>query len=235
MGLAGLALAAFLNFPQPAFAYQVTAGRLSLYSDRAFDADKARGVLMDAQARLASSPLDDAQAYSVFIANGDGLRRVVFTVGGGAAGINYYPLTANVFLRRADVAGDRLYGQSGRPAAPPRTLAYYIAHEVAHTLTAKRLGPGRLWNWGLPQWVREGYADYVGLGGRVDIADLHRRYLVGDPELDFTRSHTYSRFRMLTAYLLQRRGWTVDQLLATRLTEAEALAMMDADLGRRRS
>jgi hypothetical protein len=227
-----LALAAcyvvLLNVPAILFPHHVREGRLTLYSDQPFEAARGRALLRNVAARLATSPLDDGKPHSVAIANTEWRRRLMFNRQGGASGVNYYPVTAVVFLRHADVATDRQFGASGRPAAPPRTLTYYMAHEITHSLTAEHLGPGQLWNQRLPQWVREGYADYVGMGGKVDIAELHRRQKAGEPELSFARSHTYAEFRLLAAYMLERRGWTVEQLLASKLTAAQAQALMES-------
>ena len=150
----------------------------------------------------------------------------------GAAGVNYYPLSNDVFLRRSDIDRDQLFGHSGRPAPPPRTLAYYGAHEITHSLTAERLGAGKLWNHALPQWVREGYADYVGLAGKVDVDALYRRYRAGDPELDWKKSGSYARFRLLVAYMLERERWSVDRLLGGGLSQTRAEAIMNAGMAR---
>jgi hypothetical protein len=185
-------------------------------------------VLRDVAARLATSPLDHGRSHAVAIANTEWRRRLVFAGQGGAAGVNRYPVTPVVYLRHSDVERGVVYGASGKPAKPPRTLAYYMAHEITHSLTAEHLGWERLWNRRLPQWVREGYADYVGVGGKVEMADLYRREKAGDPDLSFARSHTYAQFRLLVAYMLERKGFTVEQLLAARLTVNEVQAMMDA-------
>jgi hypothetical protein len=47
-----------------------------------------------------------------------------------------------------------------------RTLTYYIAHELAHTMVARRIG--RRSYHALAPWQQEGYADYVGKGGAFD-------------------------------------------------------------------
>lgn len=234
VGLVALAVSywALLNLPGVLFRHHVTEGRLTLYSDRPIDQADARAVLRDVAARLASSPIDDRRPHAVAIANSEWRRRLVFSVQGGAAGVNYYPLTGVVYLRHADIAHDRLFGSSGRPAAPPRTLAYYMAHEIAHSLTAEHLGWRRLWNRSLPQWVREGYADDVGLGGKVDIDDLYRRWRAGDPELSFARSHTYAEFRLPVAVFLQRQGWSVERLLNTTMTTRQAQGAMQASLAK---
>jgi hypothetical protein len=192
-----------------------------------------RRVLADVDARLATSPLDDAHPHAIFIANAPWREALFFNVARGAAGVNYYPLSNDVFLRHADVGRGVLFGRSGKPAPPPRTLAYYGAHEITHSLTAERIGPGRLWNRALPQWVREGYADYVGLGGKIDVDGLYRRYRAGDPELDWRRSGAYARFRLLVAYMLERRHWSVDRLLGSPPSQGDAEAIMNAGMDRR--
>ena len=45
------------------------------------------------------------------------------------------------------------------------------------------------------------------------------------------RYGSYPRYRLLVTFFLEKQGWSVDQLLKTRLTEDEADAMMRADEG----
>ena len=224
--------AGILAHPELSFEFHVSLGRLSLYSDRPFNPERGRAVLADVERRLRASPLDDHAVHGIFVTNSGWRRGLAFFAAPGAAGVNYYPLTSNVFIRRADVDRDRVIGGSGREAPAPRTLAYYSAHEIAHSLTSERLGPWRLWNQSLSQWVREGYADYVGLGVSGEVGDLFERYRRGDPALDFKKSGQYARFRLLAAYYLERRLWSVDRLLNTRLTEEEAEQEMVHDLSR---
>jgi hypothetical protein len=87
-----------------------------------------------------------------------------------------------------------------------------------------------LWNFAMPQWIREGYADYVGLGGDVDVAALYLRYRAGDPAMDYNRSGQYTRFRLLVAYLIQREHWTVDRLLTSNLSQDDAEKRLNADM-----
>ena len=229
LGAAACLYALIQAFPAPLFPHHVALGRLSLYADRRFDPAAGRAVLADIQQRLDSSPLADHGRHTIFVTNSN-WRRKLFFGRSGATGLSRYPLTRNVFIRRADIGRGVVFNAANVPAVPPRTLAYYAAHEIAHSFTAQRLGPARLWNRRLPQWVREGYADYVGMGAKVDLDDLYRRYRAGDPDLDFVKSHTYARFRLLTAYMLQRRHWSEDALLASELSQADAEAMMNADM-----
>jgi hypothetical protein len=223
-----------LAYPEPLFAYHAECGRLAIYSDRPFDVAKAQDILTEVDRRVARSPLDTHQVHRIFVANANWRQRLFMNIAYGAGGVNFYPLTRNVFLRNSDIGKNELMRPNGTPAEKPRTFTYYAAHEIGHSLTGERLGMTHLWNWGAPGWVREGYADYVGLGGHgaVDVAAYYRRYRGGDPHFQ-PKSGFYDRYRMLTAYFLDRKGWSVDHLLTSRMTLEQAQAAMDADMAKR--
>jgi hypothetical protein len=217
--LLGASAAAVLAFPQPLFAYHAERGALQLWSDRPFDAAKADDMLADTEWRIARSPLAlGAGPHRVFIANAEWRRRLVFLWNYGAAGVNYYPLR-NVFIRHSDVDGDRVFGNAG-PVPPPRTLAYFAAHEVGHSLIGERIG--FLANHRLPRWIREGLADYIGFGAAVDIDALTRALIADEVQMNPQLTGLYARYRLLVAYFLEREGWSVDRLLASNLPQEEA-------------
>jgi hypothetical protein len=220
-----------LVFPDCFFSYYTARGRLSLYSDAPFDAAKAQGILATIDARLAHSPIDDqTRPDRIFVANADWRQRLFMNLTYGAGGVNFYPITRNVFLRNSDIDADSLYGQTGKPAEKPRTFTYFAAHEIGHTLTGERLGIFHLWNWRLPAWIREGAADYIGLAGDVDVGRLYTRYRARDPFFDPNSGH-YDRYRLLAAYFLKRKHWTMDRLLLSDMPMAEAEREMNADIG----
>jgi hypothetical protein len=43
------------------------------------------------------------------------------------------------------------------------------------------------------------------------------------------RYGSYPRYRLLVTYFMEKKGWSVDHLFETRLTEDEANAVMRAD------
>src|SRR5215475_2460275 len=142
---------AALVHPQPAFAYHVQSGRLSLYSDKPFDVENSKRVLAEVDRRLRLASLDHGNGeHRIFVANSYWHARLVFLWNFGAGGVNYYPLTRNVFIRESDIDNDRVLRTAG-PVPPPRTLAYYGAHEIGHSLIASRIGA--LANWRLPRWI----------------------------------------------------------------------------------
>jgi hypothetical protein len=233
VALCAVAASSVLAYPQPLFPYHVAQGRLQLFSDRSFDAVHGRRVLADVERRIATSPLDGRNGvHRIFVAQTQWRRRLVFLWAYGAGGVNYYPLTRNVFIRQSDIDADRVFRSDGEPVPPPRTLAYYGAHEIGHSLIGERIGAAA--NRQLPKWIREGVADYIGFGGEVDIDALARALLAGEHELDPVRSGFYARYRLLVAWLLEREGWSIDRLLASRMTQADAEARLLRGTGGRR-
>jgi hypothetical protein len=222
------AVVAALVHPQPAFAYHVQSGRLSLFSDKPFDIEKSKRLLADVDRRLRLTSLDHGDGeHRIFVANSPWWARLVFLWNSGAGGVNYYPLTRNVFIRESDIDNNRVLRAAG-PVPPPRTLAYYAAHEIAHSLAGEAVGP--LAYHSLPAWIREGVADYIGLAETVDFEDLIERLRTGDPELDPKRSGLYLRYRLLVAFFLDHEHWSLEQLLASPMPQPEAEARMLAIL-----
>jgi len=228
---ANAALIALIAFPEPLFCCYTERGRLSLYSDEPFNPARAQALLDGIDARLRRSPLDHGEPAAIFISNADWRQRLLMNIAYGAGGVNFYPLTRNVFLRNADIDADTLYGRSGRPTERPRTLSYFAAHEIGHSLTGESLGMWHIWNWRSPVWIREGSADFIGFGGRVGVAELYSRFRAHDPVFNPASGH-YDRYRLLTAYFLLNRHWPMERLLSSNITMPDAEKMMNADLGR---
>src|SRR4029079_2299793 len=97
-------------------------------------------------------------------------------------------------------------------------LDYFIAHEITHTLTAQAVGWVDYYK--LPQWVREGYADYVGKGSAFNYDEAKSAFLADVPEMNWEKSGLYWRFHLLVAYLLDRQHWSVQRLLTEPMEQA---------------
>jgi len=159
-----------------------------------------------------ASPLYSAkESQTVFVCNARWRQLLFFNYKYGVGGVNQYPFTSKVFLRGAVIEENRLIAPSGNQVAGDRTLDYYVAHEITHTLTVQAVGSYRYHK--LPQWVREGYADYVGKGSAFNYEEAHRAFLTNDPKMDWQKSGLYLRFHLMVAYLLDRQHWTVQRLL----------------------
>ena len=211
-----------LSFPQPLFAFSARSGNLTLYSDHPLEPAAAERVLRLAQQKLERSSLyAERPAVTIFICNAPWRQVLFFNRNYGVGGVAPVPLN-NVFLRDADVVNNLLISPAGTPVAPDRPLDYFIAHEVTHVLTGNALG-----TWGfyrLPQWAREGYADYVGKGGSFDYAGAKAAFLADEPKMDYSKSGLYLRFHMLVLCALQHQHWTVEQLLTNAPSQEQAEA-----------
>ena len=78
-----------------------------------------------------------------------------------------------------------------------------------------------------------GFADYVGIENRESFEQL--RDALGDRPVDIpmmVKYGSYPRYRLLVTFFIERKGWSVDQLLQTRLTVEEANQIMRADTQR---
>jgi len=204
--------AAILCLPSPFFSFAVSAHGVTLHSDQPLPDAATRTVLDQVHAKLEHSPLySPGMQCDVFICNARWRERLFFNKDYGVGGVAPYPVTSNVFIREAAVGDNRLIGPHGNPVPGDRTLDYFVAHEITHQLTGRAMGPMAYFR--LPQWVREGYADYVGKGSGYGFEAARQAFLAGAPEMDWHRSGLYSRFHLLVAFLLDRSGWTVDRLL----------------------
>lgn len=210
--VACILLCLLLCYPLPFFHASVSAKNLMLYSDQPFALASGKQVLELAEAKLATSPLySSAQNHLIFICNARWRQRIFFTYVYGVGGVNYYPLTTNIFLRDSIIEENCLISPNGNRVVGDRTLDYFIAHEITHTLTGQAVGP--LAYQYLPQWKREGYADYVGKGASFNYDEAKRAFLANDPKMDWAKSGLYWRFHLLVAHLLDKQHWSVQRLL----------------------
>ncbi len=112
-----------------------------------------------------------------------------------------------------------------------RPLDYFIAHEITHSLTGKAVGPLRYYR--LSEWVREGYADYVGKGDSFKYDAARRAFLANAPEMDRWRSGLYLRYHLLVAYLLDKEHRSLPQVLADGVAQSSVEEGVEQTAARR--
>jgi len=214
--------------PQPLFAWSISSQNLTLYADRPFAPAAGARVLELAQAKLTASPLYAGEHHNVFVCSAPWRRVLLFNHNYKVGGVSYPWLTGNVFLRDAHIEDNRLLDSRGQPVSADRSLDYFIAHEVTHAMTGRVLGA--LDYARLPEWIREGYADYVGKGRAFDYDAAAQLYLDRAPAMDRWRSGLYLRYHLLVAYELDKQHWTVPRLLGSRLEQAAAERAIEATI-----
>lgn len=205
--------ALLLRHPAAFFAYSCDEGDLALYADHSFTAAEARPVLAEVRAKLRTSPwYRVGRRDAVFVCNSPWRRRL-FCIGNyRAGGLNYAPLTTNVFLSGARIGENRLVSPAGLVVRDERTLAYFIAHEVAHSLTCEHLGPWRFFR--LPNWLREGYSDYVGRGSALARPGTGAAFLAEAPEMNTPAIAPYLRYNLLLGFCVEHERRSLDAVFA---------------------
>jgi hypothetical protein len=228
LAFAAISSGALLFWPDPLFAFSFGAGKIILASDRPIPPAGGERVLRDCERLLDRSPLKaQGREYRLYVTNEDWLQRLFFLSAPPAWGLAYgYPFGGNAFVSGANFETGRVV-HWGYEGTPPRTLAALCAHELTHIIMGEHLGLTRLF---VPRWVREGFADYVGIESRQSFEEL--RDALGDGPVDtamIMRYGFYPQYRLLVMYFIEKKGWTVNQLMETRLTTDEAMQIMRAD------
>lgn len=169
-GLAGLilTLAAYgglvtaLAFPDPVFRHARGGGNVTFHATAPLP-DSAERLAQEVTRVIAAAPIGPpGHDVDIWLVE-EGWQVSLFFAGSPRASGLTYPVASmrNVFLRHADLAANRLV-RGGVPVPPPRTLSYYLVHEITHLMVAERVGRMRIVN--MPRWINEGFADYVALG-----------------------------------------------------------------------
>jgi hypothetical protein len=225
VGTVALLFGALLVWPGPLFAYSLGTGKVVVASDRPIPAAGGERFLRDCERLLERSPLKaEAHQYKVYITNEAWRHRLFFIPSPNAWGLAYSLFRGPVFLSRINFETGRVV-HWGYVGTPPRTPAWLCAHELTHVVVLQHVGG--LARFRMPQWVFEGFADYVGIEDQQTFEQL--RDAVGDRPVDIPmmiKYGSYPRYRLLVTYFLEKKGWSVDQLLQTRLTDDEANAIM---------
>jgi hypothetical protein len=222
-----LLFGALIVWPNPLFAFSLGSGKITVFSDRPIPPAGGERLLRDCARLLERSPLKaKSRRYRIYVTNDDWRQRLFFLWDPKPWGLAY-GLGGTAFLSGANFETGRVVHR-GYVGTPPRTLAWLCAHEITHLMTYEHLGLERF---RLPQWAFEGLADYVGIENRESFEDL--REALGDRTVDIpmmVQYGSYPRYRLLVTFFLERKGWSVDQLLHTRLTAEEANELMRADV-----
>ncbi len=149
---------------------------------------------------LATSPLNEPGMRRTIVLTDGGWRWRVMAPGYWGTVAIRRPFSSLLIFNRSDVVADRVINSA-------RTLSGTIAHESVHLLTARRFGELRLVR--MPQWKREGYADYVAQEPRND-AGQETAFRARSPDAPVLK---YYEGRRRVAKALDEEGLSVEQLL----------------------
>ena len=185
------------------FPYHASYKGLHVYSDMPFKESDAVPILTEVHLRLSDSPIyKPERERSAFICHTEWKEKYYLGGLGKIGGRAYLHAAPHVFFTKADIKEDALMSPRGRPIAAPRTLTYYLAHEFTHVVLGEHLGMARFE--ALPDWVFEGYPDFVGLGPGYTAAKATDAYENRDPRVNGTMAEDYMRYGLMVATFLEK-------------------------------
>jgi hypothetical protein len=202
-------------FPQVLFAHSVTAEGITLYSRTPLPPEAAACVKRASALVRQSELAVPGRSERVFVCNSPLLFQFFKPRAGGFA--YSVPLTDNVFIADADLTND--VARWSAPKFNTRSLSSVMAHEITHGLIRHRLGllRGIL----LPDWLDEGYADYVARESSFPEAEGLRRFAAA--EFHPSSAYRYFEYRQMVRHLFDNQHLTFPQIVA-RAGDAAAVA-----------
>lgn len=212
--------------PQPLFAYTARQDNIVLHARRPFPA-ATQPLLNDVLRRVSASPLyDRGRVHDVFLCDTPALYDALALWAYKSGGVTQTLANGHIFIRPYDIQRGTVFGRNGE-VKNGRPLAYFIAHEVTHAMTADHIGR---WNFHrLAAFQKEGYADHVAFARPLDWRAERVALIQETPEMNPSQSGLYRRYELLVDYLLERRGMSVDQLLAGPLDRQVIEAQLRAE------
>jgi hypothetical protein len=196
-----------LSFPQVLFAHETSYKNFNVYSREPLG-QNIYAVLDKVEARLAASEIRSQQVKpNIFLTNGFSLYSLLsMYIGGNSFGKGYPVLpTTNVFINKANLDQDLVFRKA--VANNERSLSGVIAHETTHLLIRKRFGYWR--NLTMPNWKKEGYAEYVAGGSTLSYEAGVKMWKEKPQERS---GYQYFKYYMLVKYLLEHDKLSVDDL-----------------------
>ena len=203
-------------FPQTLFAYTVTASGITIYSRALLPPEAASCAARAAELLKQSELAVPGRHERVFVCNAPWLFRLFSPRSAGAFAVSV-PVTDSVFIAAADFSTD-VATRSGADFNK-RSFSSVMAHEITHGLIRHRLGLLR--GIRLPDWVDEGYCDYVARESSFPEAEGLRRFASGQSHPSM--SYRYFTYRQMVRHLVEDEHLTFSQVVA-RANESAAVA-----------
>lgn len=195
---ASVAMPQMLFFP-----YQAQIGTTRVYAETPIDRAAMARTLARADARVATSPLDDRRVGARLFLTDGGWRWKLLALGSSTGIALTRPmsdlLADAVIVNRRSVSIDG--GVDRDEAVSRRRLSSVVAHERTHMLVRIHLGWVRAVT--LPFWKSEGYADYVAGDSTLSAAEAERLRASGSTHMALAY---YDARRRVTAALAANGG-----------------------------
>jgi len=203
-------------FPQAVFAHSVTTNGITIYSRSPLPPEATLCATRAAELLKQSELAVVGRHENVYVCDTPWLFRL-FSPGSSGAFAVSVPLTDNVFVAAADFYAD-VAMRSGSDFNK-RSFSAVVAHEITHGLIRHRLGLVNSIR--LPDWVAEGYCDYVARESSFPEEDGLRLFVSGQKHPSM--SYRYFIYRQMVRYLAEHQNLTFSEIVA-RANEPDAVA-----------
>jgi len=202
-------------FPQVLFAHSVSAEGITIYSRDPLPRETTQRVAEIAGLVARSELAVPGRQEKIFLCNSPWVFRLFCPRSTGAFGAAI-SVTDHVFVAQADLASN--VARRSAPSYNTRAFSPLVAHEITHGLIRKRLGLIRAYR--LPDWVDEGFCEYVAGEGSFPDDEGLRQLAAG--ERHPSSAFRYFLYRQMVTYLIDRRGLSFQQVV-DRAHEASAV------------
>jgi hypothetical protein len=199
--------AGLLTYPQVLFGHCVTVSGITLYS-RSPLPPQAAVSMSEAASLVARCDLAVPGRHErVFVCDTPWMFRLFHWARPEAFAYSM-PLTDHVFIASADFARGLAIRRA--PDFNTRSLSAVMAHEITHGLIRRRQGLFRAIL--IPDWVAEGYCDYVAQESSFPEAEGLRRLTAYDDHPSM--AYRYFLYRKMVSYLIEQQHLSFDQIAA---------------------
>jgi len=210
-----LAYLGLLLYPNFLFANHHQFKNFNVYSDQEI-ANEIDQVLIDVLERIEQSELYETNdEFSIYFCNSK-WRLLLLTRNSSIGGLVNQGLSNNVYIRASEIEKNKIISPTkGQEIAlvEERTLAYFIAHEITHSLQTKI---ERFMHITTPKYIVEGYADYIGKGTSFRYEKYLNDFLQNDNTMN-PSTGLYNKYHLLIAYLMDVKGLSFREIVNLKL------------------
>lgn len=200
-----------LLYPNFLFANHHKFKNFDVYSDEEIPIE-IENVLEDVLARIKKSDLYECNdKFSIYFCNAS-WRLLLLTRNPNVGGLVNQGLSNNVFIRESEIEKNKIVSPTkGQDIAlvEERPLSYFLAHEITHSLQTKI---ERFMHITTPEYIVEGYADYIGKGSSFD----YERYLNDFKSNNIIMNPTtglYNKYHLMIAFLMDVKGLSFQEIV----------------------
>jgi hypothetical protein len=193
-------------FPQTLFSHSVTVNGITIYSRSPLPPEASSCTARAAELLKQSELAVPDRHESVFVCDSPWLFRLFQPASRSFA--FSVPMTDNVFVAAVDFHKDTCTRSA--PDFNTRSFSAVVAHEITHGLIRHRIG--LLPALRLPDWVDEGYCDYV--SRESSFPEVEGLRLFSSDQSHPSMSYHYFSYRQMVCYLVDSQHLTFSQVVA---------------------